>query len=334
MPGFSVVICAYTQDRWRELAAAVAAVRTQTQAACELIIVIDHNHSLWERACQNFSDVTVIENTDSRGLSGARNTGIRAAQSELVAFMDEDAVAEPDWLEQLGRGYDNAQVLGVGGAIEPIWSNGQPRWFPNEFKWVVGCSYRGMPVESAPVRNLIGCNMSFRREVLLSLGGFRDGIGRIGTLPVGCEETELCIRAHRRWPQGIIRYQPEARVFHHVPAQRATWRYFRSRCFHEGRSKAVVAALAGKRAGLATERAYTLQTLPQGYYRGVRDTMLRGDPAGLARSAAIVAGLMITTAGYVSGLAQAKAKNRGRHMAADQAGGKPRGQATFDGHRQ
>jgi GT2 family glycosyltransferase len=333
MPEFSVVICAYTQDRWHELVAAVSAVRTQTLAARELIIVIDHNHNLWKRSCQNLSGVTVIENTDMRGLSGARNSGIRAARTDLIAFVDEDAVPAPDWLERLGRGYEDARVLGVGGAIEPMWSHGRPRWFPDEFNWVVGCTYRGMPVAAAPVRNLIGCNMSFRRDLLVTLGGFRDGIGRIGTHPVGCEETELCIRAGRHWPQGIMRYQPEARVFHRVPAQRATWRYFRSRCFYEGRSKAVVAALAGKRAGLATERTYALHTLPQGFYRGMRDAVRYGDLAGLARSAAIVAGLMITTAGYVTGMAHSAAKNYGRPKTTDYPPGEPRGQATVDVHQ-
>jgi cellulose synthase/poly-beta-1,6-N-acetylglucosamine synthase-like glycosyltransferase len=111
--------------------------------------------------------------------------------------MDEDATAAPDWLERLTHGYDSDEVLGVGGTIDPLWLTGRPAWFPAEFDWVVGCTYRGLPETANRVRNLIGCNMSFRREVFQQVGGFRSGIGRIGLRPVGCEETELCIRLNQ-----------------------------------------------------------------------------------------------------------------------------------------
>jgi hypothetical protein len=214
--------------------------------------------------------------------------------------MDEDAIAAPDWLAQLQNGYRDPDVIGVGGSILPMWLGGRPAWFPEEFNWVVGCTYRGMPESAAPVRNLIGCNMSFRRDVFTVVGGFRSGIGRVGAHPVGCEETELCIRAARAFDGAHFLYQPLARVQHRVPANRATWRYFRTRCYFEGRSKALVTALQGNRAGLATERAYTQKTLPLGVWQGIQSGF-KGEPAGLARSAAIVAGLAITTAGYLTG---------------------------------
>ena len=100
----------------------------------------------------------------------------------------------------------------MGGAIEPLWESDRPRWFPPEFDWVVGCTYRGMPCEPKPVRNLIGCNMSFRREVFAQIGGFRDEIGRVGARPSGCDETELCIRLGQRLPHALLLYSPCARV--------------------------------------------------------------------------------------------------------------------------
>jgi len=191
----------------------------------------------------------------------------------------------------------------VGGAIEPHWQGRRPRWFPEEFDWVVGCTYRGMPRAATPVRNLIGCNMSFRREVFARIGGFRDEIGRVGARPSGCDETELCIRLGQRLPHALLIYNPLARVQHHVPAERARWAYFRARCLLEGRSKALVARLVGAGAGSATERAYTLRTLPRGVGRGLIDTLVRCDPGGLACAGAITLGLGITTAGYLQGMA-------------------------------
>jgi GT2 family glycosyltransferase len=313
MPDFSVVICAYTLERWDDLLAALAAVDCQTLPPREVIVVIDHNRELWQALRAERPDVIAIENTEARGLSGARNSGLRVAQAEVVAFLDEDAIPAADWLEQLSRGYGDPLVLGVGGAIEPLWAAGRPGWFPEEFDWVVGCTYRGMPRTPAPVRNLIGCNMSFRRDLFARIGGFRNGIGRVGAHPAGCEETELCIRARRHFPQGNFLYRPQARVAHRVPAKRATWRYFWSRCYFEGRSKAVVAALAGSRAGLASERAYALNTLPRGMARNVRASVRPGARAGLARAAAILAGCAITALGY--GL--------GRCLAPGQGGARP-----------
>jgi hypothetical protein len=192
-------------------------------------------------------------------------------------------------------------VLGVGGAIVPVWAAGRPGWFPEEFDWVVGCTYRGMPDTAAPVRNLIGCNMSFRRRVFEAVGGFRSGIGRIGTRPAGCEETELCIRVRQRWPEGVLLYEPSARVYHRVPASRARWRYFHARCYYEGRSKAAVARFVGAGDGLASERAYTLRTLPRGFALGLADALRLEDMAGLARAGTIAAGLGATAAGYLIG---------------------------------
>jgi glucosyl-dolichyl phosphate glucuronosyltransferase len=297
----SVVMCAYTEDRWSELGAAIGSLRVQSFAPAEIILVCDHNPVLFERAREEFPDVRVVENHEPLGLSGARNSGIEAASGELLAFMDEDAVAAPDWLENLQREYADPQVLAVGGAILPAWQSAAPHWFPEEFLWVVGCTYKGALAHRGAVRNLIGCNMSFRRTVFDTIGGFRSGIGRTGTLPVGCEETELCIRLMHQWPHHQILYQPAARVFHRVHQRRANWNYFLSRCYAEGLSKALVTRLVGERDGLSSERSYTFRALPLGAARGVADALLARDSSGLARSAAIVTGLMVTAAGYLRG---------------------------------
>jgi GT2 family glycosyltransferase len=293
----AVILCAYTEKRWEALKSAIASVQQQTMPPNDLILVIDHNPALYERACSTFTGVKVIENHEARGLSGARNSGIAATTSDIIAFMDEDAQADAEWLARLLPHYDNPHVIGVGGAILPLWHSHPPAWFPEEFQWVVGCTYRGMPTELAPVRNLIGCNMSFHRSVFETVGGFRHGIGRIGTLPVGCEETELCIRARQAFPTHEFYYQPDAEVRHHVPPERTRWRYFMSRCYSEGISKALVTQWVGAEDGLASEWSYTLRTLPLGVLRGLAE-FLGGNRAGIGRAGAIISGLVMTTYGY------------------------------------
>jgi glycosyltransferase involved in cell wall biosynthesis len=297
----SVIICAYTENRWRELIAAVDSVTRQNLSPLEIIVVIDHNSELHGQARKRFAQALVLENHEIPGLSGARNTGIQAAHGAIVAFLDDDAIAMPDWLERLVVTYANPALIGVGGTIEPAWQSGRPAWFPEEFNWVVGCSYVGLPREAAPVRNLIGANMSFRRDVFATVGGFRNGMGRVGTTPVGCEETELCIRIGQRWPDRVILYDPAIKVIHQVPEGRTRWAYFKARCQAEGMSKALVTSFVGSPAGLASEREYVLRALPSGVWHGLRDFVQQGDWNGLTRAVAILAGLAFTTIGFLKG---------------------------------
>jgi glycosyltransferase involved in cell wall biosynthesis/GT2 family glycosyltransferase len=298
----AVIICAYTEKRWSDLGRAVSSLEAQSRRPDEIILVIDHNAALLNRARVHFPQCRVVENTKAQGLSGARNSGIHATDAELIGFLDDDAEADVNWLHILESALDDPRVLGVGGLIVPRWSAGKPAWFPDEFLWVVGCSHRGLPTTRAEVRNLVGASMLIRRQVFATVGGFRSEIGRVGALPLGCEETEFCIRARQQLPGSVFLYEPQAIVYHHVPPQRGSWRYFQSRCYAEGVSKALVSRLVGSQAGLSAERAHAFKTLPLGAFRGLSDVVRRRDLSGLGRAAAIIAGLFITAFGYVRGV--------------------------------
>ncbi|HTK11592.1 MAG TPA: glycosyltransferase family 2 protein [Ktedonobacteraceae bacterium] len=309
----SIVICVYTEKRWNEIDAAVASAKSQTLPPKDIIVVVDYNPALLQRAQEHFSDVVVIENHGDKGLSGARNTGWTTAQGEIVAFLDDDAIAEPDWLENLAACYSDPETAGVGGKIIPLWQTRPPSWFPDEFNWVIGCTYRGLPTRIAPIRNVIGANMSIRKTILTAVGGFRESFGcdrgsesASGSLKwfqnsAGDEETELCIRVSQQLPNSRWLYAPAAIVRHQVSAQRTRWSYFLSRCYDEGLGKAHLVKLHDANTGLASERTYTLQILPMGVVRGLVKTLFGLDPSGIASASAIVCGLAATTAGYLVG---------------------------------
>jgi O-antigen biosynthesis protein len=299
-PSVTVVICAYTEQRWPQLQCAIESVLRQEVAPDHVVLVVDHNPELLRRAQAAYPRLTVAPNAGPRGLSGARNTGVSSATGEVIAFLDDDAAAEPDWLARMTAHYDDPRVLAVGGSAVPDWEEPRPRWLPPEFDWVVGCSFTGQPSAATPVRNLIGCNMSFRRSALEHAGRFDPALGRIGRVPFGCEETELCIRLQRHRPDGVVLYEPAAVVRHQVSGDRGTWGYFRHRCFSEGRSKAVVARRVGARSALSAERDYTRRVLPRGIWRGVQDGFTHRDLGGLLRAGAIVVGLLTTASGYLS----------------------------------
>jgi glycosyltransferase involved in cell wall biosynthesis len=299
-PSTSVVICAYTLDRWRDLLAAIESVRDETSDG-EVVVVVDHNDELRRRLEAEFDDLVVVANEGPRGLSGARNTGVAAASGEIVAFLDDDAVADAGWLEHLRTCFADPAVAGAGGSVEPRWSDRRPRWFPEEFDWVVGCTYRGLPTVTAPIRNPIGANMALRRGLVNEVGGFTSSLGRGGTNTMGCEETDLFIRARQRFPSSTWLFEPTARVRHRVPTERATFRYFVQRCYGEGKSKALLVGRVGTSSGLESERSYVLHVLPAGVLRGLRDPFVQRRPDGWVRAAAIVIGFAATTAGYARG---------------------------------
>ncbi|MFF7124870.1 MULTISPECIES: glycosyltransferase [unclassified Streptomyces] len=309
-PGISVVICVYTEDRWEDILAAVSSVRAQSYPALETLLVVDHNQALLERlgrAYQEAGDVRVLANAGPRGLSAGRNTGVAVSHGDVIAFLDDDAVAERDWLRRFAEGYTDPRVMAVGGRTLPVWASGRrPAWFPEEFDWVVGCTYRGLPPGRVRVRNVLGGNASFRRTAFDAAGGFATGIGRDGDRrPLGCEETELCIRLTRARPDAVLLIDDRAVIHHRVPAAREHFAYFRTRAYAEGLSKALVARSVGAAKGLESERRYTTRVLPAGIARGLRDALL-ARPGGAGRAGAIVAGVLTAAGGYAVGSVRAR----------------------------
>ena len=301
MATLSVIVCAYSHDRYALLINGIDALLQQMSGGDELIVVIDYNEALFADVATRYGHIaTVTRNSFERGLSGARNAGIEVARNEVLAFVDDDATVRPGWIEHLRRHYLDPSVAGVGGYATPVWPTRRPAWMPSEYDWVVGCSHRGLPTSVTQVRNFIGCNMSFRRTVFQQVGRFNTTVGRVGRRPVGCEETELCIRLSQHDPSARLLYDPAVQVDHSVSVDRVRLQYFLSRCFGEGLSKYRVSGIVGTSDALSSERRYVSRVLPIGVLTALRDMVFdRGARrAASARGATILLGLVATAAGY------------------------------------
>jgi cellulose synthase/poly-beta-1,6-N-acetylglucosamine synthase-like glycosyltransferase len=316
-PATSVVVSTYDEKRFDELSACVASLEAQLRPPLETIVVVDHNEALLQRTRETFPAAKVIPNERPRGLAGARNSGIATAAGEIVAFIDDDARAEPEWLRELEACFEEPGAVGAGGALLPRWEGPPPTWFPGEFYWVFGCSYTGLPETRGPIRNPIGANMAVRASALQEVGGFREGGGdgaedapselrargvvrAAGNIP---DDTDLAIRVKQRLPEAVWLYQPTAPVLHTVTPERTTVGYFFRRCYEEGIGKANLSRYVGSEEGLSSERRHLTRVLPLGVLRGIRDA-LRGDGAGALRAAAIVVGLLTSAAGFLVASAQ------------------------------
>ncbi|MDG4830327.1 glycosyltransferase [Solwaraspora sp. WMMD1047] len=304
----TVVIPCHSERRLHYLVSTVESARSQNPAPAEIVVVVDHNPAFYQRLRRDLPGVTVLENQFQRGVSGTRNTGARHAITPLVAFLDDDVLAHRGWLAGLIGPFADTAVVGTGGGIVPRWETSQPTWFPDEFLWAVGGSYAGQPVDTAPVRNVWSGSMAVRREAFLAVGGFRTDFGKVGDRSRP-EDTEFCLRVSRR-TGGHWMYVPSATISHPVQANRATWRYFVTRCYHEGRGKVLMARLLGDPASLGAERGYLRRALPLAVLRGLADTLRGRGVRPALRSGAVLVGLAAAAVGALAELLAAKPATR------------------------
>ena len=122
--------------------------------------------------------------------------------------------------------------------------------------WIVGCTYKGFNECRSIVRNPIGANMSFRKNIFDKIGYFSSNFGRFGKILLSSEETELCMRLYKNIPNAKVVYEPSAIVFHKVPKFRESIKYIWERSFFEGMSKSLVNSKFNGKADLSREDSY------------------------------------------------------------------------------
>ncbi len=235
----SVVLCTYSLDRYPEFREAADSVLGQTHDDVELVVVVDGTDDVYERVTADYGDVenaTLHCNEENRGLSHSRNVGAELATGDVVAFLDDDAVASADWVERLVDAYDRYDALAVGGRMVPDWLDGEPAYLPEEFYFLIGVTYRGFREREGYVRNTFSSNLSFDRETFLDLGGFKTEMGKRGENNLQGGETELCARLERETGEQVV-YVPDATVEHKIYDYRTERRWLLERAFWQGYSK-------------------------------------------------------------------------------------------------
>lgn len=299
----AVVVCTATHERAPLLRACVDSLLAGRRTPEELLVIVDSNPSLRSQLAGSLPPQVRLLETERQGLSEARNVGIAAASSDVVAFVDDDATVDPRWLSSLVEAFAvNQDVLGLGGPVLPVWE-AERRWLSDELLWVVGCTYSGHRQDAGPIRNPIGCNMAFRRRELTALGGFATSFGKRGNALETCDETELALRLERAWGTERIRYVPAARVQHLVPATRISWRLLVRRSLSEGLAKGRLHRLYLNPA-LGPERSYARRLVTHAVPRLLLDGWRRRDHQSALGALAIMASLLITGLAFLTGIAR------------------------------
>src|SRR5262245_3009873 len=172
------------------------------------------------------------------GLSAARNTGVARAASPCVAFLDDDSLPEPSWLDALVSGLQKYGAAAAGGAVRLGFSNEPPAWLDAHLrKLLAELRYDGVDVPALSADQYIGGgNMIVRGRVFHEIGGFRETFGRVGDRLRSSEEVEWCCRA--RAAGHAVAFIAGAQIEHRVPAGRMQRRYFLRRGYWQGRTDA------------------------------------------------------------------------------------------------
>jgi len=240
---------------------AVDSILNQTLKELEIVVVVDGSEELYKGITEVYDAeerVKVVAIKENMGICSARNTGINAAQGDLVVFSDDDAVAEKRWIENLVDTYQKHDAIAVGGKILPIWLSKQPDYFPDELGWLVGITYEGFAEERVvEVRNTFGPNMSFKKDVFDKIGLFTEefGFSKKGLSCLQGEEAEFALRMKQELGQGVI-YNPRAVVYHKIPACKTERRILLRRAFYQGYSKALLKRFGPSPDTLTTEEYY------------------------------------------------------------------------------
>lgn len=294
-PSVTVVVACHDPARWSFIVGAVDSARRQSRPPAAIVVTVDHQQELTDRLSAELPDVEVVQNTCGiRGASANRNCGAAQVRTDLIAFLDDDELADPEWLTNLLPPFADPDVVGTGGFCEPWWELRRPRWFPSAFAWALGTHDDTAPTSNTVVRNVWSGNMAIRRSVFEAIGGFRTDFGKVGNASQP-EDTDLCVRA-AAVTGGHWVFVPGAVIRHFVPASRSSFEFYLRRCYNEGQGKILMREKNRELdpVVLRTEKAYLREVVPSVARREatqLADSARRLAAMGLGLAAAAAGGL-------------------------------------------
>lgn len=298
----SVIVCTYTMDRYDVFTEAVESVLAQTYDPIEVILVIDGNPHVYKHAAEDFGDhknVVISDNEENRGISYSRTRGAKLASGDIVAFIDDDGVAEEDWIQKHVEAYEGTEAIAVSGYVAPDWVTKKPDFFPEEFYWLVGCTEKGFAEDGEEIRNGYGSNVSYRRDAFLDVGGYDVNTGRKGDQHIQAHEAPVGIRIREKYGKGVV-YVKDAIVYHKLFDYRGEFQWLIFRSFWQGFSKRVLELLYP--GAQANESAFLKDIFLRAIPSRARRTVIERTTEPAKEALAIIAFTSAVGLGYGYGL--------------------------------
>ncbi|MBI4358482.1 MAG: glycosyltransferase family 2 protein [Candidatus Omnitrophica bacterium] len=235
MVDVSVIVCSY--NRAESLRDTIESLVNQRAICSYEIIVVDNNSKDGTRdVAESFNGKVKYAFESRQGLSYARNTGIKEAKGQIIAFTDDDVIADSNWVSSIYQCFKETRALAVGGQIKRLWNCERPEWLAEEIMGPLIVQDLGPQRKKWDQQNrhMIGANMSFHRAIFEQHGIFREALGRKGDRLIGGEDREIFQRLQKA---GIaIFYEPKAIVHHKVEKQRLSKDFMRQWFWEVGRT--------------------------------------------------------------------------------------------------
>ena len=257
----SIIVCTYNLNNFHHFVEAIDSLLNQTYENIEVVIVVDGNEELFSKIVEYYGSrdsVKAVPLKENMGVSIARNTGTKAARGDVIAFFDDDAIAEKSWIQNLVDIYQNLDAIAVGGKILPLWLPRKPDFFPEELGWLVGMTGEGFAEDKVvEVRNTWESNISFKREVFEKVGFFNENFGfaKGGTSYRQGPAAEFALRMKYKLGKGVI-YNPEAVIYHKIPTSKTRVKLLLKRSLYQGYSKIMLKRSSPSSKTLNTEKSY------------------------------------------------------------------------------
>lgn len=282
-PRIAAIIC--THNRASQLAPCLQALADLAEpvGGAEIIVVDnasdDDTPAILKQAKAANPRLRIVTEP-TLGLAHARNAGLAATNAPLIAFTDDDATPEPDWLCRICDLFDQMPetVAGLGGEIEPVWPQDPPEWLTIDMLRLLSArlGWSLSPRYLKPGEWICEANCTYRRDRLVQYGGFPTQLGRIGTSLLSGENA-----INQRMEQDGQRFyfDPTLRVRHHIAAERLSKAWLRKRMFWQGVTSYLVDEYLSEGAALAVNdlpvpqpRHLTLPCAPEAWANTFSDT--------------------------------------------------------------
>jgi glycosyltransferase involved in cell wall biosynthesis len=231
VPALAVVVP--TRNREELLVDCVASLARQTFTDLELLVIDDGSDRPLAPAVAAAVPAARCHRQAPSGLNPARNVGAELTSAPLIAFVDDDTLVPPGWAQAVVDAFGATGCSGLGGRVELALPHDPPRWLtPGRRSYLaeleLGPERRWMRGRELPV----GANCAVRRDELERVGGFSDGLDRVGTSLISSGDTDFFLRL--RAAGGTLLYEPAAWLQHRVPPDRLTFEWFRRRAYAQG----------------------------------------------------------------------------------------------------